>query len=344
MSQDQRYDDTAAAARRPTTTSSRDDRELIRLASLAASSHNTQPWTFSSGADGITIRADDRRRCAVVDPHDAHLFKSLGCAAENIVQACGAQGLVASVSVDPQHREVVVRLDTAEVPATAPLLPAILTRQCTRSTYDGQPLATDDLRALERAGTIGSARCTCVVDAGHLAAVADLVESGDRVQLSEAEFRKELVSWIRFNPAHALATGDGLAGRATGQPSVPTWFGRSLQRLLIRAGHQAAQDRDALESSAGVAVITTAGDQIRDWVDAGRAVQRLALVAESIGVRTAFVNQPIEVAGLRDELERVLGLDGRRAQLAVRFGRGDKLPYSLRRDLTDIIDGATGDD
>lgn len=55
-----------------------DGRELIRYATLAASSHNTQPWKFRIRKDRITILPDFSRRCPVVDPDDSHLFKSLG--------------------------------------------------------------------------------------------------------------------------------------------------------------------------------------------------------------------------------------------------------------------------
>jgi hypothetical protein len=64
-------------------------RELVRCATLAPSSHNTQCWKFAIGANGrlITLLPDLARRCPAVDPDDHHLFVSLGCAAENLVQA-----------------------------------------------------------------------------------------------------------------------------------------------------------------------------------------------------------------------------------------------------------------
>lgn len=171
----------------------------------------------------------------------------------------------------------------------------------------------------------------------RLNSVAEFVTRGNLAQLNDPSFRRELVAWIRFNPAAALATGDGLAGRTTGQPSVPTWFGRALQRLLLNADKQAPLDAERLASSAGVAVITTSGDEPVDWIDAGRADQRFALQAEAFDIRSAFVNQPIEVAGLRPEFESWLGLSDERAQLAVRFGHGARRPYSLRRPLDDVI-------
>jgi hypothetical protein len=62
------------------------------------------------------------------------------------------------------------------------------------------------------------------------------------------------------------------------------------------------------------------------------------LQATLLDIRTAFVNQPIEVASLRGRFEALLGLDGEHVQLAVRFGHGGLAPYSLRRQLDEVID------
>ena len=65
----------------------------MRAATLAANSHNTQPWIFTAAANAITIAPDFGRRCPAVDPDDHHLFASLGCATENLVHAAAAIGL-----------------------------------------------------------------------------------------------------------------------------------------------------------------------------------------------------------------------------------------------------------
>lgn len=67
-------------------------RELVRYATLAPSSHNTQCWKFGLDDQSISILPDYQRRCPIVDPDDHHLFVSLGCAAENLVQAAAAMG------------------------------------------------------------------------------------------------------------------------------------------------------------------------------------------------------------------------------------------------------------
>ena len=77
-------------------------RELVRYATLAPSSHNTQCWKFRLGDERISILPDTSRRCPAVDPDDHHLYVSLGCAAENLVQAANASGLHSAIVFDAQ--------------------------------------------------------------------------------------------------------------------------------------------------------------------------------------------------------------------------------------------------
>lgn len=42
--------------------------QLVRYATLAANSHNTQPWLFVATGSSIRISPDANRRCPVVDP------------------------------------------------------------------------------------------------------------------------------------------------------------------------------------------------------------------------------------------------------------------------------------
>ena len=77
-------------------------RELVRYATLAASSHNTQPWRFALDAGAITIQADLSRRTPAVDPDDHHLWVSLGCAAENLVQRRRGKGTHVTYQYTPK--------------------------------------------------------------------------------------------------------------------------------------------------------------------------------------------------------------------------------------------------
>lgn len=58
---------------------------------------------------------------------------------------------------------------------------------------------------------------------------------------------------------------------------------------------------------------------------------------ELLGIRNAFLNQPVEVASVRPRLAQELGLGGRRPDLVVRFGRGPEMPRSLRRPVAAVL-------
>lgn len=314
-----------------------DVRELIRHATLASSSHNTQPWKFRIRPDSITILPDFSRRCPVVDPDDSHLFKSLGCAAENLVHAAAAQGFSAEVRFDPGEDAVIVLLNPDAAARATNLYRATSKRQCVKTAYDGTPLLALELEMLEKAGERQNIRTIMLLSEAQKEAVIDYVTRGNLAQLSDHAFRDELVSWIRFNPCEAIRTGDGLSGRTSGQPALPTWLAKWIIGLVLTPKEQAKADAGNIRSSAGVAVFVSSHNDRAVWVEAGRAYERFALQAASLNVRTAFINQPIEVRPLRPQFESWLGLDGEFAQLMVRFGHGPTAPFSLRRPIGDVI-------
>ena len=114
-------------------------RELVRCATLAPSGHNTQPWKFHIERGSISMLPDFNRRTSIVDPDDHHLFVSLGCALENMVQASKAYGLQSVAQFDAAKDVVTVRLEPTKALAS-PLFHAIANRQCTRGIYNGLPL------------------------------------------------------------------------------------------------------------------------------------------------------------------------------------------------------------
>ncbi len=65
---------------------------------------------------------------------DSHLFKSLGCAAENIVAAAPVYGFGTDVQVEDDMR-IVIRLTKCRAVNDQSVLEAIAERQCTKTPY-----------------------------------------------------------------------------------------------------------------------------------------------------------------------------------------------------------------
>jgi len=312
-------------------------KEIIRYATLAPSGHNTQCWRFRLGNGSIAILPDLSRRTPVVDPDDHHLFVSLGCATENLVQAARAFAFISNAEFSPETGGVItVGLERSKA-EESPLFKAIPHRQCTRTDFDGKPLAPEELRLLEAAGTGNGVAVILLTEREAMERVLEYVVEGNTMQTNNPAFVNELESWIRFSDGEAIRTGDGLAARSTGNPPAPRWLGRLLFRTFFRAKPENDKYARHIRSSAGIAVFLSDVDDRNHWVEAGRCYERFALQATALGIRNAFVNQPVEESRLRPDFAKALGLGDRRPDLVVRFGRGKEMPRSLRRPVESVL-------
>ncbi len=311
--------------------------ELVRYATLAASGHNTQPWRFRIGDERIEVLPDLSRHTPVVDPDDHHLFASLGCAAENLILAARARGRRVEVSYNDANDGSVVLTFGAGLKDEPALFDAIPKSQSTRADYDGRPVRAADLNALASASAVPGVDVVLITDRPQMDRVRDLVVAGNSAQLADASFLRELKSWLRFSPREATQTGDGLFGAASGNPSLPAWLGPIVFDRVFKAMSENEKYARQIRSSAGIAVFVAQKEDREHWVLAGRACQRFALQATALGLKHAFINQPVEVANLRPELASLVGMPGRRPDLVVRFGYGPTLPYSARRPVSTVM-------
>lgn len=312
-------------------------REIVRYATLAPSGHNTQCWRFRPGNRSISILPDLSRRTPVVDPDDHHLWVSLGCATENLVQAARAFGFMAVAEFSPGADGVIeIALEQSRAKESS-LFKAIPHRQCTRTDFDGKPLSAEELKLLDKAGTGNGVSVVLLTAREAMEKILEYVVQGNTMQISNPAFVSELDHWIRFSDKEAIRTGDGLSARSTGSPPVPRWLGRMLFRALFRAKPENDKYSRYIRSSAGIALFVSDRSDKAHWVEAGRCYQRFALQATALGIRNAFVNQPVEEAELRPVFARAFGLGECRPDLVVRFGRGKEMPRSLRRRVAAVL-------
>jgi len=310
--------------------------DLIRYATLAANSHNTQPWRFRVEDSAIVILPDPARATPAVDPDDHHLFVSLGCAAENLNIAASATGRPGELEVDPAGQEVRYRF--SEGPSrTDPLLASIAQRQSTRAEYDGRAVSAVDTETLVRAAALPGVRTILLTERGQMDRVRDMVVAGNTAQIADPAFTRELKQWLRFNPRSAMRSGDGLFSATSGNPMMPDALGSLALDQFFTA--EAENDKYArhIQSSAGIAVFVADRADHAHWIAVGRACQRFALTATSLGLKHAFINQPVEVASLRRDLAALVGEAGKRPDIVMRFGYGPTMPYSARRPVESVL-------
>jgi hypothetical protein len=312
-------------------------RELVRYATLAPSSHNTQCWKFRLEADAISIWPDLSRRCPAVDPDDHHLFVSLGCAAENLIQAALANGLMGHVGFHAAGGNVLRLALEPTSPFASTLFQAIPERQSTRGVYDGQPIVRQELQLLEKAGSGSGVQVILLNEKQAMETVLEYVVHGNTVQMNDQAFVEELKKWIRFSGDEAVRAGDGLFAESSGNPSLPTWLGSLLFGMFFTPKSENDKYAKHVRSSAGIAIFISDTQGPAQWVEVGRCYERFALQSAALGIRNAMLNQPVEVPTLRPQFATYLGIGKRRPDLVVRFGRGPKLPASLRRPVGAVL-------
>ncbi len=140
--------------------------------------------------------------------------------------------------------------------------------------------------------------------------VADLITVGDYLQGKDVEFRRELTACIRTARSSAR---EGIPDYALGEGGMATYV------APLATVHNNGGGEHLLADLPVLAVLGTNGNQTRDWLLAGQALERVLLRARTDEVWASFLNHPIEVAGLWPELRKITGRNGF-PQFLLRFG------------------------
>lgn len=314
---------------------------LLRYAVLAPSSHNTQPWLFRVEDDTVNVYADRTRALPVVDPDDRELIISCGAAIFHIRLALRYFGYRGAVEIlpKPHDADLLARIALAETysPTSGEqqLFRAILKRRTNRSRFEDLEIPKSLLLDFQSAA--GSEGATLDFLSGEIQrnAIADLVAEGDRLQMSDKSFRRELAAWVRSNRS---VQQDGIPGYGFGFTDVISVGGPFIIRTFDLGGFQAAKDRDLAAGSPVLAILHTEADTSRDWIAAGQALARVLLRARAENVWASFLNQPIEVEALRPRLRDALDLTGF-PQILLRMGYGPDVRPTPRRPIRDVLIG-----
>ncbi len=313
-------------------------RFLVRYAILAPSGHNTQPWLFTLDGVAIELRADRSRALAVVDPDDRELIISCGAALETLHIAMRHFGLRGAVGLpDPDDADLLARVALED---GAPpdhdedeLFAAITQRHTNRHAFENRDIPADLADRLVAEADAHSAWLHLVQGEARTA-VADLVAEGDRAQMADKRFRRELSAWVHPNRSR---TGDGMRGYGFGFGDLMSYGGALVIRSFDLGTGQAAKDRELVNGSPLLAVLGTTSDDPASWLRTGRALQRVLLRARANSVWSSYLNQPIEVGELRPKLAQTIGRAGESPQLLVRFGFGPVAKAQPRRPVDEVI-------
>lgn len=314
-------------------------RFLLRYAILAPSGHNTQPWLFRAIGDAVELRADRTRALPVVDPDDREMIVSCGAALATLRIAAEHFGHSPDVELlpDPGDEDLLARVSLARGPAPGDgadeLFDAIVERRTNRQAFEARDLP-DALVAQLVADAAHEGVALHLVGGEARPAVAGLIAEGDRIQMADERFRRELAAWVHPNRS---PSGDGMRGYGFGFGDLASHAGPLMIRSFDLGRGQAAKDRALAVGSPLLAVLATAADDPAAWLATGQALQRVLLRARAAGAWSSYLNQPVEVPRLRTRLAEAIGRPGEWPQLVVRLGYGPPVEPEPRRPVDDVL-------
>jgi len=310
---------------------------LLGYAVMAPSRHNSQPWIFEIEGEEVRLYADQARSLPVCDPDGRELVMGCGAALQNLRLAAAHFGYATSCEVVTRPRDdLLARLRLEERHAATPrieeLFAAIPHRRTSRLPFEARPPPPGLVAELCReAGAEGASLRP--VEEPHRVAVAELIAEGDLLQWGSARFRAELAEWSRFN---ATRRSDGVPGYASGMSDAASLLHPLFLRLADAGPAEASRDRRRALGCPVLLVLSTPGDETRDWLAAGEALERILLDATANGLQASYFNQPIEAAGLRARLREVLGETGH-PQVMFRLGYGPEIRPPPRRPVQAVL-------
>ena len=305
------------------------------VARWAPSKHNTQPWRFVVRERSLELWTDPRRALPDSDPLMRELVISCGAALHHVEVAARALGHDFALELLPEGGSSflarVTELGTGTAtPKARALLAAVARRRTDRGPLDASALAPSLPFDLQSAAERVGASLRLVASGGDRATLAALVERADRQLVRDGRIDRELARWRR-SPVDGRP--DGVPDDRTRGPGA-SYRAEFVQRDFSGDGTTFAHDRAGNDHPI-LGILCTPSDSVTNWLAAGRALSAVLLEATMAGANASYLNQPVEVPGLRSELRSDLRLDGM-PQLVLRLGAGGPVLPTPRRAVEDI--------
>ena len=306
----------------------------------APSGHNTQPWKFKIKEDIIEIHPNLDKTLPVVDGNHRELYISLGCALENICVASSNFGYNSKTDILQKDGVyiIAVKLQKTENLKTDSLFSQIERRQTNRSVFKSKVISNDTLAILHRIHTNPSVS-TFYYKNGEpeFETLSKYIYAGNEEFYNDKAFRKEVLTWMRFNKKEVLQQKDGLAYNTVGSPSLPKWLGKPIVGGFLTPKKQNKSEEDKIKTTSHFVMFTTNDNTPKGWILTGQTLENFWLHCTELGIAVAFSNQPCESASLASEISKQLPINNELPMLLLRIGYADPMPYSVRKTLKDVI-------
>lgn len=316
-----------------------DEKEILFLASLAPSGHNTQPWFVQYLEPYHWIIGNDQSKwLPAVDPTQRETILSIGAFMQNLEYAAGSFGyvcdwnLLATTNQDKQVMEVKL---IKEASKNAFDIAKIKDRRTVRSNFLSDVLKKEDLKYLVNSEPEfihylpNTSKESQFIDEQTIIA--------NRLQSYRNPAQQELADWIRFSSKDAEKYRDGLTTGSMEIEGIPGWLVRnsySKDNVMKKDFRERGIDniKKEVSESAGWILITSKDNSVATLLETGRRMQRLFLKVREKNIAIHPMTQILEESSTREQLNQSIGIS-ENIQFILRIGyvKDYPPPVSLRR-------------
>jgi len=316
-----------------------DEREILYLASLAPSGHNTQPWFVEYVEPYHWIIANDKTRwLPAVDPTQRETILSIGAFLQNLEYAASSFGytctwnLLATTNQDERVMEVKLTKTSSMSDFD---VEKIKTRRTVRSNYRRELISTDDLDHIIGSESDGFHYMPAGGKESQF--ISEQTIEANRIQVYRDPAQEELADWIRFSSEAAEKYRDGLTTASMEINGIPGFI---VRNFYTRESAMSSDFRDKgidkvrsqVSRSAGWILLTSKDSSVETLLECGRQLQRLLLRTRERNIAIHPMTQILEERSTQEVLNDSINLN-ETVQFILRTGYLDQYPQpvSLRR-------------
>lgn len=316
-----------------------DEKEILFLASLAPSGHNTQPWFVQYVEPYHWIIGNDKSKwLPAVDPTQRETILSIGTFIQNLEYAASSFGydcqcnLLAKTNQDERVMEV--KLKKKELKNTFDIA-KIKNRRTVRSDFLSNVLKPEDIKYLVNSEP--EFIHYLPVSSKESQFINEQTIVANRLQCDRNPAQQELADWIRFSTKDAEKYRDGLTTASMEIEGFSGWVVRnfySKDNVMKKDFRETGLDKikHEVSESAGWILITSKDNSVATLLETGRRMQRLFLKVREKSIAIHPMTQILEETSTRQTLNQLIGIS-ENIQFILRAGylKDYPQPVSLRR-------------
>jgi hypothetical protein len=334
----------------------KDEMEILYLASLAPSGHNTQPWTVKIVEPKHWVIGSDKKRwLTAVDPENRELLLGIGAFIENLVIAAGTFGYEVDIQIiarSPMDTEIAdIRLKKSK--AVDFPIEKIKQRRTVRNGFIDQEIKTEDLKYITKheakSCTLNNVPSPHSFYFPNNSPQGKYLQEGtieaNRKQAFREPAQEELANWIRWSNKEGKQYRNGLTPESMEIKGIGGLFVRNFynrESVLKKSFRDQTVDIVAkqVKTCGGWLVVTSGDSNIRTLIEYGRVFENMLLRIRERMIAIHPMTQILEEEPWKNKIAKELGIIGE-VQWILRIGYLQSYPdpVSLRMPVSGFVQG-----